>query len=254
MERLLVIAANKLEASSEAHVTPSNVPGINPQTTLADANAKPKERRQPVTTSTPQKILKASSLHAVRVQAPPAALPNNDADASLAAANPAVKKPQPVTESISQKLWNDAYESLEKDEDKLIKAYVKTLAKVLEAEKATDGATSGAYDVSDHLKDLNAKRVADTSVAGAMDILAELKDRTNRQAYMKELVKKGKACRSCISSFGKKTWPFKRKHPTIEQLVEQRSITDRHSSDATQTGVPKQPSHPMAPVLSQVSD
>jgi uncharacterized protein (UPF0147 family) len=108
-----------------------------------------------------------------------------------------------VAESVSQKFWNDAYESLQKDEDKLVKAYIKTLAKVLEDKKATDTSTSGANDVSADLKELKAKKAADTSAAGAIDILAELKDRTNRQVYMKELVKKGKAKVENVSKISK---------------------------------------------------
>lgn len=95
----------------------------------------------------------------------------------LSNADATAKEPQPATESgpqqdpnLSQKLWNDAYDSLEEDEDKLLEAYVKTLAKVLGDEKGTDASAARASDVS-----------------------AKLKDRTSRQTYMKELVEKGKA-------------------------------------------------------------
>ena len=188
-----------MEDSSEPHVPPSIPPGINPRTTPADVDAEIKEPQQPVAASTAQQIPKASSGHAAQAQvaqAPPVA----DVDARPTAADPGVKEPQSVTESgvqqdpsLSQKLWNDAYDSLEKEEDKLVKAYVNTLAKVLEDEKAVDASAAGSSDVSAEFKGLKAKEAADTSATGAIDISAELKDRTKRQMYMKKLVEKGKA-------------------------------------------------------------
>jgi hypothetical protein len=91
--------------------------------------------------------------------------------------------------SLSQALWNDAYDSLEKDEDKLVEAYKNSLVEVLVDEK---------------LKDLKAKNAIDTSAAGASHgsaereglkakILDELKDRTKRQIHMELLVENGKA-------------------------------------------------------------
>lgn len=107
-----------------------------------------------------------------------------------------IKDPQPATESgaqqdlnLSQKLWNDAHDILEKDEDKLVKAYVKVLTKFLD-DKATDASTAGATDVSAD-KDPKAKKITDISDAGAIDMSAELKDRTKRQMYMEKLVKEG---------------------------------------------------------------
>jgi hypothetical protein len=74
--------------------------------------------------------------------------------------------------STSQRLWNDAYDSLENDGDtaKLVKAYMKTLKTVLEAENALDPLDSGADDVS-----------------------TELKDPTKRQLHMKKLLEDGRA-------------------------------------------------------------
>lgn len=90
-------------------------------------------------------------------------------------ADPEAKEPQPVTEpvmqlSISQKLWNEAYDSLEDDNEtaKLVMSYVKTLTIVLEA-----------------------KKTPDTSASGTGDVSAELKDPTKREELMKELVKAG---------------------------------------------------------------
>jgi hypothetical protein len=77
------------------------------------------------------------------------------------------KELQPVTEpgapedpNLSQRLWNDAYDELEKDEGELVRAYVKILAEVLKGEKATD-------------------------------ISAKLEDRAERQEYMQKLVIEG---------------------------------------------------------------
>jgi len=172
-----------VEDSLEPRVPPSNLP-----TTPADADAETKEPQQPVTASTAQLIPKASSGHAAQAQVPQAS-PVADVDARPTAAHPGTKEPQPVTESVSQRLWNDAYDSLKKDNDKLVKAYMKTLMK----EDATDDSAAGASNGSAELKDLRAEKAINTSAAKAIDIPAELEDRGNRQRYMEILVKNGKA-------------------------------------------------------------
>jgi hypothetical protein len=61
--------------------------------------------------------------------------------------------------STSQRLWNDAYDGLENDETaKLVKAYVKTLTMVLEAENASDTSDSRANDVPTELNDLTKRQ------------------------------------------------------------------------------------------------
>ena len=74
--------------------------------------------------------------------------------------------------STSQRLWNDAYDGLENDNEtaKLVKAYVKTLTMVLEAENASD-----------------------TSDSRANDVPTELNDPTKRQIHMKKLLEDGRA-------------------------------------------------------------
>lgn len=71
--------------------------------------------------------------------------------------------------SISQRLWNAAYDSLEGDKNtaKLAKSYTRTLTKILKAEKAF------GISVSEN------------------DISTELKDPIKRQEYMKKLVNEG---------------------------------------------------------------
>jgi hypothetical protein len=121
----------------------------------------------------------------------------------------------------SRKIWDDAYDSLEKDEGKLVQDFRTILAKVLVdkrledlmAEKDVD--ISAAADtfkaeakalkakISVELKDSSSQKATDTSATGTSnvsawrqsleaEILDELKDRYNRQVYMQMLVKSGK--------------------------------------------------------------
>lgn len=78
--------------------------------------------------------------------------------------------------STSQRLWNAAYDSLEKDTAELVGSYMKTLEEVLRSE---------------------------TPEPSAADISAELKDPAKRQIYMKELVEKGGAKISKASNITK---------------------------------------------------
>lgn len=106
-------------------------------------------------------------------------------------ADRSAKESQTITESAaqqnlalstSQRLWNDAYDSLENDNDsaELVKAYIKTLTTVLKAEKSLESFASGASDVS-----------------------TELKDPTKRQMYMKKLVENGQTKVSAASKMTK---------------------------------------------------
>jgi hypothetical protein len=124
-----------------------------------------------------QETLKASSSHVAHAQIPPSLVPVTNAQAGPAADDSRAKEPLPVTEfavketqaiSTSQRLWNAAYDSLEKDDDtaKLVRSYMKILTKVLKDEKAPD---PSALD----------------------DISADLKDPIRRQTYLQDLVKNG---------------------------------------------------------------
>jgi hypothetical protein len=124
--------------------------------------------------------------------APPVA----DVDARPTAADPGAKEPLPLTKpgvqqdlNLSQKLWNDAYDRIEKNGGKLVEGYRKTLAKVL---------------VDETLQDLEVKKATGTPAVEASDDAAELEkmkadisaaldDRSNRQRHLETLVKQGQA-------------------------------------------------------------
>lgn len=70
------------------------------------------------------------------------------------------------TPDLSERLWNAAYDSVERDDADLVESYVKTLGTVLGA---------------------------DVSVTPSTDIPAELHDPRKRQMHMKKLVEEGQA-------------------------------------------------------------
>jgi hypothetical protein len=150
----------------------------------------------------------------------------------------------------SQKLWNDAYDSLKRDEDRLVEAYRKILAEVLvdkmlndlKARKATDTSAAGGRDVFvelknikaeiiDQLKDPKAQKTTDTSAAGASDasaehedlkakILDELKDPTKRQMHMKMLVENGKAKVAKASKVTKGVGDFAKAILSVKPIID----------------------------------
>jgi len=210
-----------------------------------------KEPQRPVAVSTAQQIPKASSGHAdhVRVpQAPPVA----DVGVHPAAVDPRDKEPQPVTGSgaqqdlnLSQKLWNDAYDNLKRDEDKLVEAYRNTLVKVLvheklKSKKVADTSAAGAREdlkaeILDELKDPKAQKATDASTARARDVLAEredlktqildeLEDRTKRQMHMKMLVENGKAKAAKAPKITKAVDDFAQAILSIKPIIDPQAV------------------------------
>jgi hypothetical protein len=113
--------------------------------------------------------------------------------------------------SISQRLWNAAYDGLERDDAtaKLVRDYMKILAKVIDAEKASDPSVSGPDDNS-----------------------AELKDPVKRQAYMRKLVEEGQKKIATMSKFTQGTTGF------IEYLNQAKSIIDLAIGNIPQAALP----------------
>ncbi|UKZ96625.1 uncharacterized protein TrAFT101_011403 [Trichoderma asperellum] len=159
------------EASSdltELHIPPTSLP-VNEVTTGLSST-------EPHFTTTAAQVVPDATLScATETDVPSIILHITEPSAE---ANPGSTERQLATEfteeqtpglSISQRLWNAAYDSLEgnKDTAKLAKSYAKTLTKILKAEK--DFGVSVSED----------------------DISTELKDPIKRQEYMKKLVNEG---------------------------------------------------------------
>ncbi|KAL5344303.1 hypothetical protein ACLOAV_010732 [Pseudogymnoascus australis] len=129
----------------------------------------------------------------------PQALLLADVDVSPAAVDAGTSDASPESgiqedHNLHQKLWNDAYDSLEKDEDaaKFVRPYMETLAEVLEEERAKDTFPPRGSNGSAKIEGRKAKKVSDGSSAGTTDVSAKLKDRTRRQEHMQKLVNDGK--------------------------------------------------------------
>ncbi|EPE06576.1 wd-repeat protein [Ophiostoma piceae UAMH 11346] len=142
-------------------------PTADAQKTSSSATVEAQEPRPPVTQDTSE-----TSSSTAQAQVLPAQ-PTTDTPTRGAGTEPGAKTPQPVADpvqrtalSISQRLWNDAYDRLKEDGDtaELVEAYAMTLSKVVREGASTSDAT---------------------------DDLTELNDAETRQSYMKTLVQEG---------------------------------------------------------------
>ncbi|EFZ01753.2 NACHT and WD40 domain protein [Metarhizium robertsii ARSEF 23] len=101
--------------------------------------------------------------------------------------------------NLSQNLWNQAFDQLAKDEESLVEAYLKILAKLL-LDNTLEDAT--AKESKEYLTQLlgrhEVSKRGDSSVprlsqAAVKNLKAELGDHTQRQKFMSMLVEDGKA-------------------------------------------------------------
>jgi hypothetical protein len=104
--------------------------------------------------------------------------------------------PKKSTFSISQRLWNAAYDSLEDEEEELVGLYAKTLETVLRFEASGDPGSNVA------------------------NVAAELKDPSRRQIYMQKLVNEGQAKVAKASKITKSVGDF------VETILKVRPMVD----------------------------
>jgi hypothetical protein len=182
-------------------------------------------------------------LHASQVT-PPTAAKSRSKDPQLVTEPRSLQDPK-----RSQKIWDDAYDSLEKDEEKLVQDYRMILAKFLVEKKLEDlraernvdisasadstleaNAKSLKAKISVKLKDSNAQNGTHTSATGNGDvptwresleaeIIDELKDRNNRQVHMEILVKSGMDKFDRASKITKAVGDFSRAILSLQPIV-----------------------------------
>jgi hypothetical protein len=140
------------EDESKASSILTTEPCIPPSPSAADAQATRPSTDMRVT-GTHQSIAALPTPHLT----PPVEPPPKPATTETA------EQPTPSL-SVSERMWNAAYDSLEADDADLVGSYVKTLEKVLGGKNCEPSAA---------------------------DLSAKLKDPTNRQKHMRELVQKG---------------------------------------------------------------
>ncbi|KAL1908384.1 hypothetical protein Sste5344_005912 [Sporothrix stenoceras] len=159
-------------------------PVTDAQKTPASATVEVQDPRSPVTQETSETSLSTAQTQVLPVQ------PTTDTRTCEAETEPGAKVPPAVANSvqktalsISQRLWNDAYDSLKNDKDtvEIVEAYTITLTKVVRAEASASGAT---------------------------DKLAQLDDPETRQRYMNKLVQEGQTRISKASKITKKVGDF----------------------------------------------
>lgn len=152
------------KASSDAtgpHAPPEpSAPGV--QTTGAGTDGRGKELHYPAAASTIEKTAKSPPGDDVQTHVP---LIEPRAEGSHAVTEP-IQQQSPAL-SISQRVWNAAYDNLATGNAKLVESYVRTLAHVLETEASEE------------------------SMWDADNIAAKLKDPSKRQEYLTKLVVQG---------------------------------------------------------------
>lgn len=164
------------------------------------------ELRQPVNAPTVLETSNPSSSLAAQTHVPHSVPPPVTPEEPQPVTKPAE---QPPVLPASQRLWNAAYDGLEKDDDtaSLVTSYVKILTRVL-AEGDTDTSTSGA------------------------DAAAELDDPTKRQAHMRILVDEG---RKKVATSSKIT---KRVGDVVEYIQKAKGMIDVAIQNIPQAALP----------------
>lgn len=164
------------------------------------------ELRQPVNAPTVLETSNPSSSLAAQTHVPHSVPPPVPPEGPQPVTKPAE---QPPVLPASQRLWNAAYDGLEKDDDtaSLVTSYVKILTRVL-AEGDTDTSTSGA------------------------DAAAELDDPTKRQAHMRILVDEG---RKKVATSSKIT---KRVGDVVEYIQKAKGMIDVAIQNIPQAALP----------------
>ena len=157
-----------------------------PPTRLAGSNLRSISTKNERAEATAQQMQHASPTNAEPSEQVPKVPPATQTDAHLVASNTEAKDaPKPnaqKTLNISEKLWNEAYELIQKDEKELAEFYVATLRASFEEEGG---------------------KAKEISVAEAVEISAKLNDRTTRKEYLNELLTKGQEKVKKTSQFSK---------------------------------------------------
>lgn len=124
---------------------------------------------------------------------------SHEIQASLTALETKMSEVTTQSFNLSQNLWNQAFDQLAKDEESLVEAYLKILAKLL-LDNTLEDVT--AKESKEYLTQLlgrhEVSKRGDSSVprlsqAAVKNLKAELGDHTQRQKFMTMLVEDGKA-------------------------------------------------------------